>query len=205
MKQLNEKLYINEDNIQGVQKIDDTYFLTTTNGNNIVISESLFNELKEYEGGGGSTGSSVVANPTLAGDEDALTGLEVDGTKYAVGGGKQLYLHNVLCADINGYYGGNLSDIRGNFSFICEEANFANADALVSYLRNKNGTVVCFGVLYHNSLVINPLFIRKIETGTNDNTIKFLTTAINASNYNDGILNNAVISGNYYHIESQPL
>ena len=31
-------------------------------------------------------GTKVVANPTLAGTEDSLTGLEVDGTKYAVGG-----------------------------------------------------------------------------------------------------------------------
>lgn len=33
------------------------------------------------------TGSEVVANPTLAGTEPNLTGLEVDGTKYAVSGG----------------------------------------------------------------------------------------------------------------------
>lgn len=32
-------------------------------------------------------GSTVVANPTLAGDEDSLAGIEIDGTKYAVGGG----------------------------------------------------------------------------------------------------------------------
>lgn len=32
-------------------------------------------------------GSTVVANPTLAGTEDSLTGIEIDGTKYAVGGG----------------------------------------------------------------------------------------------------------------------
>lgn len=33
------------------------------------------------------SGSEVVANPTLAGTEPNLTGLEVDGTKYAVSGG----------------------------------------------------------------------------------------------------------------------
>lgn len=40
----------------------------------------------------------VVANPTLAGDEANLTGLQVGDTKYAVpqgGGGSQLYAHNV--------------------------------------------------------------------------------------------------------------
>ena len=39
----------------------------------------------------------VEANPTLAGTESNLTGIEIDGTKYAIpaGGGKQLYEHNV--------------------------------------------------------------------------------------------------------------
>ena len=32
-------------------------------------------------------GSTVSANPTLAGTEDSLNGIEIDGTKYAVGGG----------------------------------------------------------------------------------------------------------------------
>lgn len=40
----------------------------------------------ELDAGGSSGGSNVVANPTLSGDESNLTGLEVDGTKYKVGG-----------------------------------------------------------------------------------------------------------------------
>ena len=42
------------------------------------------------------SGSEVIANPTLTGAETALTGLQVDGTKYAVpqGGGK-LYMHHI--------------------------------------------------------------------------------------------------------------
>lgn len=48
---------------------------------------------------GGGGGSSVIANPTLEGTEAALSGLEVDGTKYKVesGGGSAapLYLHYV--------------------------------------------------------------------------------------------------------------
>ena len=41
--------------------------------------------------------SSVVANPTLSGDEATLNGLEVDGTKYKVGGasGGKLYFHMI--------------------------------------------------------------------------------------------------------------
>ena len=39
------------------------------------------------EEGGGTGGSSVIANPTLVGTEALLTGLEVDGTKYKVPSG----------------------------------------------------------------------------------------------------------------------
>ena len=37
--------------------------------------------------------SSVVANPTLSGNEATLDGLEVDGTKYKVGGGSEVHLY----------------------------------------------------------------------------------------------------------------
>lgn len=38
----------------------------------------------------------VIANPELAGTEDDLEGLQVGNTKYKVGGGKQLYQHNIV-------------------------------------------------------------------------------------------------------------
>ena len=40
----------------------------------------------ELDAGGSGGGSTVIANPTLSGDEAPLDGLEVDGTKYKVGG-----------------------------------------------------------------------------------------------------------------------
>ena len=43
-----------------------------------------------FKNGGGST---VIANPTLSGDEATLDGLEVDGTKYKVGGGSEVHLY----------------------------------------------------------------------------------------------------------------
>ena len=49
----------------------------------------------ELDAGGGSGGSTVVANPALSGDEATLNGLEVDGTKYKVGGGGKLYEHTI--------------------------------------------------------------------------------------------------------------
>ena len=50
----------------------------------------------ELDAGGSGGGSTVIANPTLSGNEATLDGLEVDGTKYKVGGsGGKLYLHRV--------------------------------------------------------------------------------------------------------------
>ena len=50
----------------------------------------------DLDAGGSSGGSTVIANPTLSGDEATLDGLEVDGTKYKVGGsGGKLYLHKL--------------------------------------------------------------------------------------------------------------
>lgn len=56
-----------------------------------------------------SSKSSVVANPTLAGTESDLTGLEVNGVKYAVpqgsSGGGSVYLHKItLPYNNNNYY-----------------------------------------------------------------------------------------------------
>ena len=41
----------------------------------------------------------VVANPTLAGTEADLEGIEIGDTKYKIGGGKQLYQHNITAFD----------------------------------------------------------------------------------------------------------
>ena len=65
------------------------------------------------------SGSSVIANPTLEGTESALSGLEVDGTKYKVesGGGSAapLYLHYV--------YGPTTSSENVCFHFINSSAH----------------------------------------------------------------------------------
>lgn len=52
------------------------------------------------------TGSSVVANPVLAGDEDALTGIQVDGTKFKVNAGGTEVIANPTLA-------GTESDLEG--------------------------------------------------------------------------------------------
>lgn len=45
--------------------------------------------------------SEVVANPTLSGNEATLNGLEVDGTKYKVGGGSGGKLYQHVCQIAN--------------------------------------------------------------------------------------------------------
>ena len=65
----------------------------TTKGS-ISLNQSTDQTIDLDAGGGSGGGSTVVANPTLSGDEATLNGLEVDGTKYKVGGsGGKLYLH----------------------------------------------------------------------------------------------------------------
>ena len=60
----------------------------------------------ELDAGGSGGGSSVIANPTLSGDEATLDGLEVDGTKYKVGGsgGGKLYLHKLKLKKVDLYH-----------------------------------------------------------------------------------------------------
>lgn len=60
----------------------------------IVLDDSAVEFLQEEVGG---EGTEVIANPPLVGDEANLTGLEVDGVKYAVpqGGGATLYKHTI--------------------------------------------------------------------------------------------------------------
>jgi len=61
-------------------------------------SPNRVTEWPDEAGGGGTT---VVANPTLAGTEANLTGLQVGDTKYKVpeGGGTALYKHNINIRD----------------------------------------------------------------------------------------------------------
>lgn len=64
------------------------------------VDEYINYENMWFKNGGGS---SVIANPTLNGDEATLDGLDVDGTKYKVGGGSggKLYMHILNIGNIN--------------------------------------------------------------------------------------------------------
>lgn len=74
-------------------------------------------------------GTEVVANPELTGEEEALTGLEVGGTKYKAG--KSLYIHFI-------YLEGTLlkTETGINFWFISDSADeITNMTALNTAVR----------------------------------------------------------------------
>lgn len=82
----------------------------------------------------GAEGTEVIANPTLAGTESALTGLQVGDTKYKIeSGGGKLYVHRVKLA------AGNLDDAISFTATIIngQSSPFSSTSELISYLESK--------------------------------------------------------------------
>lgn len=80
--------------------------------------------------------STVVANPTLAGTEESLTGLEVDGTKYAIPSGGHIYEHLIqLYPLVNGttnqYWGCVFFRFYNN-----DNTKYTTHTALITALQN---------------------------------------------------------------------
>lgn len=73
---------------QNVSGNDVRYLTATLSGNDvlsrIVVFNTSTNVVTFYETAGSGGGSTVVVNPTLEGTEPEVSGLEVDGVKYAV-------------------------------------------------------------------------------------------------------------------------
>ena len=73
---------------QNVSGNDVRYLTATLSGNDvlsrIVVFNTSTNVVTFYETAGSGGGSTVVVNPTLEGAEPKVSGLEVDGVKYAV-------------------------------------------------------------------------------------------------------------------------
>lgn len=73
---------------QNVSGNDVRYLTATLSGNDvlsrIVVFDTSTNVVTFYETAGSGGGSTVVVNPTLEGTEPEVSGLEVDGVKYAV-------------------------------------------------------------------------------------------------------------------------
>lgn len=156
MKKINDKLFINEDRVQYVEELNEEYFLITSFGSKISISKDIFDDLKDYEGGGtevvanpdvsGETPTElvtleiggakyqlpiptdVIANPTLAGTEAELGSIQIGETKYKIGGGKQLYCHYMQI-------GGQGNQVRLNIVNDVSSA-YTSVDQVTTYLYN---------------------------------------------------------------------
>ena len=137
------------------------------------------------------SGTSVVANPTLEGTESALSGLEVDGTKYKVeSGGGALYQHSIRF--VRDYTGGNPYAVKFNifsttaqamtasdvFSYLAQHApNQASAITAVGWYKETVNDVLLRGNVYgiygdsHSVLYFNEE--KNVDT----------TFTINASNH----------------------
>lgn len=78
----------------------EVYLNSIANGESVDLTprtrEEVYLDAIANNGGGSGGGTTVVANPELAGTEDALTGLQVGDTKYKVGGsgGGVLVVHD---------------------------------------------------------------------------------------------------------------
>ena len=105
--------------------VDNTYCMVQTLGS--------------LRGQQGAPGTQVVANPTLVGTESDLEGIQIAGTKYKVGGGKQLYRH-----EINFSYGVDSFEI--NLTIISEKSTQYSNSQFIDWLKSQpNMVVVCNG------------------------------------------------------------
>lgn len=117
------------------------------------ISKDVANAAYNGEGGG----TTVVANPTLVGDEDDLTGLEVNGVKYAVpqGSGSGVYS---ICVY---FYDANSPDYTNLFTMQVDTPDLETYDDLTNYLLNKG-----YGLNDGNALYYPIVGINNDEMGT---------------------------------------
>ena len=121
------------------------------------------------DAGGSGGGSSVIANPTLSGDEATLSGLEVDGTKYKVGGSggsEKLYNHKL---HIKGRSGSFIDSL--NLEIINKSATPLSYNDLAKYFPSSyNSKYICCGFSIKPSIIsgidVNPYAYFANEEGT---------------------------------------
>lgn len=99
-----------------------------------------------FKNGGGS---SVVANPTLSGDEATLNGLEVDGTKYKVGGGLMeiVTLNYVLDGQLHSITQEQATKLQNGAILTDESGNVYSLTAM----QNNGSTLAYQGIVFNDS------------------------------------------------------
>lgn len=78
----------------------------------------------------------VIANPTLDGSETALSGLQIDGVKYAMGGGGKLYEHNISMSETEPKSTGNIF-YKFECRIITKNPEPFTYDTLLDFLPNE--------------------------------------------------------------------
>ena len=129
-------------------------------------SEEEIQELIAEQGGsGGGGGSTVIANPTLSGDEATLDGLEVDGTKYKVGGGSEkLYHHNIMV------YGTETKAPACHFDIYTRDNTPFTTSLICEYISNY-GFIYPFSIPYCSNNTLKYLYYLKLANSAPTNRL----------------------------------
>lgn len=143
--QMSELVYINANEVDTVED--------TLNFNSFVVLNPI----------------NVVANPTLAGTENQLTGLQVDGTKFKVSGGTKLYKHTL---------GGNITMVLGNNYEIISTDNTVIND-MTKFLNVLNKRV---GFPFIDALEPKPIIISIFNDGINQKYVFYGITQSTVTN-----------------------
>ena len=131
-----ETLKENVNDINEELELKDTNYIITS----VVVDDGkvLGSQVKDVENDTSYNlplGTQVEANPTLESGEDELESIEIDGTKYKVGGGKQLYQHNVRIKFGSNYYELFLQITNDN-----PNTMFTDLASIVQYLVDNGHT-----------------------------------------------------------------
>ena len=161
--------------------VDNTYCMVQTLGS--------------LRGQQGAPGTQVVANPTLVGTEADLEGIQIGSTKYKVGGGKQLYQHNIVVQ-----YESGTNFFRIGFPIISESATAMDKSAVIDWIEAhipENSNFIPAGVCSNSSGVypcIN-FFITSANkwyvqywTGGSASAFQIATSSNSVNVYDDNII-----------------
>lgn len=83
----------------------------------------------------------VIPNPTLDGSETALSGLQIDGVKYAMGGGGGVYQHHVQLSARSGS-----EMVYANFSIITSDNTQFTQTSLLEFFTSHQLSVAATGI-----------------------------------------------------------
>lgn len=129
-------------------------YKSTTKVYPLIVGESITNDAKEeiakiadaeIEG----KVPEVEANPELAGTEAELGSIQIGETKYKIGGGKQLYQHNISLLD-------SLYKQFITFTIISSNSSAMSKSDIVNYIKtnfNSLNPLPCNAILYYSNVL----------------------------------------------------